>query len=606
MCGITGIVSKHHVTERLIRSLRRLEYRGYDSSGLAVMGSDGELQICRAEGRIDALQARLATCVIDGTAGIAHTRWATHGKASETNAHPHISGQVAIVHNGIIENFGELRTLLSGRMFNTQTDSEIIAHLIDQALSDGHTAIDAFKRTLGQLKGAYAIAVLIKSMPQQIFIARSGAPLAIALGTNENYVASDAIALAHLSEHILYLEEGDWAVVSDKDYRLFDKHNQPAVRPVTQISGGPAMAEKGNYRHFMLKEIYEQPETTSQVLNYYINEFHTQTHIPHALDIKSPERLTIVACGTAFYAASIAKYWFERYARIPVDVDIGSEFRYRQPVLSKNSLFLAISQSGETADTLAALRHAKDCGQHTAALVNVMSSTLAREADIALPIHAGPEIGVASTKAFTAQLVALATLAIAFGRVRNTLSSERHGELLQSLIEVPRLMNEALALNNDIKAYAHILAKSDHAFYLGRDVCVPLAYEGALKLKELAYIHAQAYAAGELKHGPIALIEDGTPVIFIAPYNDLFEKNISNMQEVAARGADIYWLTDARGAQTCTQTSIATPLILPTSHEFVAPIIIAEIVQLLAYHTAVHRGTDIDQPRNLAKSVTVE
>ena len=605
MCGIVGIVGTSQVTERLVDGIKRLEYRGYDSSGVAVL-SNGSLSRTRAEGKVKALEDKLTATPLDGQIGIAHTRWATHGVPNETNAHPHISGRVGVVHNGIIENFVELREDLSKtRSFESETDTEVIAHLVDAALAEGLSPFDAFGRALKQLRGAYALAVIIDGHKDQMFVARAGSPLAIGIGNGEIYAGSDAMALAQLTDRLIYLEEGDWAVLTQDSYHIFDGDDNAVDRPISVISGGPAMAEKGNYRHFMLKEIYEQPETIGRTLSNYIDEFRIKADLPDTLSFADIDRIILVACGTASYAGMVAKYWFEQYAGIAVDVDIGSEFRYRKPVLTKNSLFIAISQSGETADTLAALRYCKEAGVKTAALVNVMTSTMAREADIALPINAGPEIGVASTKAFTSQLTALAALALAAGRARGTLSAAQETDLAKALIQAPRLVADALTLESKIEAMSYELSKKANAFYLGRGPLFPIAYEGALKLKEISYIHAEGYAAGELKHGPIALIEDGTPVIVIAPMDDLFEKTISNLQEVASRGAYIILITNESGAKSAAQFSNEL-LVLPDSHNFTVPIVMSIAIQLLAYHAAVHLGTDVDQPRNLAKSVTVE
>lgn len=605
MCGIIGIVGTSSVTERLIDGLKRLEYRGYDSSGVAVL-DNGALKRRRAEGKIKFLEAKLEEEGVDGQAGIAHTRWATHGVPNETNAHPHFAGRVGIVHNGIIENFLELRESLNGaRAFKTETDTEVVAHLVDHALENGMSPIDAFSSTLKKLTGAYAFGLVIDDHPDQIFAARAGSPLAIGIGEGEMYLGSDAMALAQLTQQMIYLEEGDWAVITPDSYRIFDIDDNAVERPVTIITGGPAMAEKGNYRHFMLKEIYEQPETVGRTLSNYIDEFRHAADIPDALDFTKFDRIIIIACGTACYAGQVAKYWFEQISGLPVDVDVASEFRYRRPVISKDSLFIAVSQSGETADTLAALRYCKEGGLTTVALVNVMTSTMAREADIALPINAGPEIGVASTKAFTCQLTALAALVVAAAHARGSVTEEQQGDLVRSLIQAPRLISEALKLDPEIDTLAYEFSQAKNAFYLARGINVPIAFEGALKLKEISYIHAEGYAAGELKHGPIALIEEGTPVVVIAPHDDLFEKTVSNMQEVASRGASIILITDEAGADAAGH--MAQSLItLPTCDPFISPIISSIAVQLLAYHAAVHLGTDVDQPRNLAKSVTVE
>ena len=604
MCGIIGIVGTTTVTERLIDGLKRLEYRGYDSSGIAVL-NDGTLKRERAEGKIKSLETKLGGAPLDGSIGIAHTRWATHGVPNENNAHPHFAGRVGVVHNGIIENFLDLRKEMSHREFSTETDTEVVAHLVDDALSSGLSPIDAFRTSLKKLHGAYAFGLIIDGFDDHIFAARAGSPLALGIGDDEMYLGSDAMALAMLSQKLVYLEEGDWAVLSPTGYKIFDRNDNPVERGITLIQGGPAMAEKGNYRHFMLKEIYEQPETVGRTMTNYVDEFRLSADAPEGLGFAEIDRIIIIACGTAYYAAMVAKYWFEQIADIAVDIDVASEFRYRSPVVTKGSLFIAVSQSGETADTLAALRYCKDKGLRTAALVNVMTSTMAREADIALPINAGPEIGVASTKAFTSQLTALASLTLAAGRERKTISRDAEIRLTRALIQTPRLIKEALLLDESIERIASDLSNKSSAFYLGRGAQTPIALEGALKLKEISYIHAEGYAAGELKHGPIALIEDGTPVIVIAPYDTLFEKTVSNLQEVASRGAFIILVTDETGAISAKDMADDI-IILPNSDSFVAPIVMSIAIQLLAYHTAVARGTDVDQPRNLAKSVTVE
>ena len=604
MCGIIGIVGTSEVTDRLVDGLKRLEYRGYDSSGIAVLDK-GKLIRQRAEGKIKGLEGKLQSDHVDGQSGIAHTRWATHGVPNETNAHPHFSGRVGVVHNGIIENFLDIRKDLKHRDFRTETDTEVVSHLVDEALGTGLSPKDAFSQSLKKLKGAYAFGVIIDDHPDHIYCARAGSPLAIGIGEGEMYLGSDAMALAQLTTKLIYLEEGDWAVMTPTSYDIYDVDDKKVEREITILTGGPAMAEKGNYRHFMLKEMYEQPETIGRTLSNYIDEYRLGANVPADLDFSKFDRIIIIACGTACYAGMVAKYWFEQAAGLAVDVDIASEFRYREPVLSKNSLFIAVSQSGETADTLAALRYCKEAGVKTAALVNVMTSTMAREADIALPINAGPEIGVASTKAFTSQLTALASLALAAGTARGTISEDDQKRIATALIKTPRYVKEALLLDGEIEAMAFDFSKSKSAFYLGRGSQVPIALEGALKLKEISYIHAEGYAAGELKHGPIALIEDGTPVIVLAPFDRLFEKTISNLQEVASRGAHIILITDEAGASHAASMA-DNMIVLPTSDGFVAPIITTIAVQLLAYHTAVHLGTDVDQPRNLAKSVTVE
>ena len=611
MCGIIGIAGRGRVTDRLIEGLKRLEYRGYDSSGIAVL-TDGSLDRRRAKGKIKHLEARIADDAMDGQIGIAHTRWATHGVPNETNAHPHRAGRVAVVHNGIIENYLELRESLNGtRNFTSETDTEVVAHLVDIELAKGLSPKDAFAAALKQLKGAYAFGLIIDDNPEEIFCARAGSPLALGIGASgeEHYLGSDAMAMAQLTNQLIYLEEGDWAILRPDGYEIFDENDAPVTREITVIKGGPALAEKGKYAHFMLKEIYEQPDTVTRSLAQYLDASRERplkgTDLADALDFAQFDRIILIACGTAYYAGVVAKYWFEQVAGLAVDIDVASEFRYRRPVLSEKSLFIAISQSGETADTLAALRYCKDNGLTTAALVNVMTSTMAREADIAMPIHAGPEIGVASTKAFTSQLTALAALSLSAAATRRAITDEELLRLTAELVAVPRLISEALELDDSIQVLAKTLAPARSAFYLGRGAQVPIAFEGALKLKEISYIHAEGYAAGELKHGPIALIEDGTPVIVLAPMDELFEKTVSNLQEVASRGARVTLVTDAEGAKA--GTSMAADIItVPSSDPFVSPLITTIALQLLAYHTAVALGTDVDQPRNLAKSVTVE
>ena len=611
MCGIIGIAGQGQVTDRLIDGLKRLEYRGYDSSGIAVL-TNGSLDRRRAEGKIRNLEAKISKEAMEGQIGIAHTRWATHGAPTENNAHPHRSGRVAVVHNGIIENYLELRAELSAtREFISDTDTEVVAHLVDIELAKGLSPKDAFSATLKRLKGAYAFGLIIDDNPNEIYCARAGSPLALGIGPDgtEHFLGSDAMAMAQLTSQLIYLEEGDWAILRPLGYEIFDENDAPVTRDITVIKGGPAIAEKGKYPHFMVKEIYEQPEIITRTLTHYLNPERTApvqgTSLAPALDFTKFDRVILIACGTAYYAGAVAKYWFEQIAGLAVDIDVASEFRYRRPVLNEKSLFVAISQSGETADTLAALRYCKENGLTTAALVNVMTSTMAREADIAMPILAGPEIGVASTKAFTAQLTALASLSLSAAQSRGTKSDAEISRLTAELISVPRLITEALELDTVIAEMSKTLAPARSAFYLGRGAQVPIAFEGALKIKEIAYIHAEGYAAGELKHGPIALIEEGTPVIVLAPMDELYEKTVSNLQEVASRGARVTLVTDEEGAKT--GAAMADDLIvIPTSDPFIAPLLTTVVMQLLAYHTAVARGTDVDQPRNLAKSVTVE
>jgi len=605
MCGIVGIVGTETVTDRLVDGLKRLEYRGYDSAGVAVLNGSG-LKRARAKGKIASLINVLEDMPIDGPAGIAHTRWATHGEPNVANAHPHFAGKVGVVHNGIIENYQELRDELSkARTFTSETDTEVIAHLMDEALGKGKSSREAFAWTLKQLRGAYALGLMVDDGQNEIFAARAGSPLAIGIGDGEMYLGSDALALAQLSRELVYLEEGDWALLSPEGYEIYDENDEPVMRDVTTINSGTVSADKGNHAHYMLKEIYEQPTTINATLKSYMagrNEF---GDIAKKLNFAEIDRLVIIACGTACYAGHVAKYWFEQMAGIAVDVDVASEFRYRHPVLSPKSLFIAVSQSGETADTLAALRYCKEAGLKTAALVNVMTSTMAREADMAMPLNAGPEIGVASTKAFTSQLTALASLALLAASQRGKLDSSETSAQMDNLNALSLLVSSALEREEDIKTLAKDLSSASSAFFLGRGAMVPIAFEGALKLKEISYIHAEGYAAGELKHGPIALIEKGTPVIVVAPHDELFEKAVSNMQEVAARGAKIFLFTDEEGHKAASDMAHWS-IPMPAADPFIAPLVQSIAMQLLAYHTAVALGTDVDQPRNLAKSVTVE
>ena len=605
MCGIVGIVGDSKVTDRLLDGIKKLEYRGYDSAGVAVLNGTG-LKRARAKGKIASLVDVLKDNPIDGPAGIAHTRWATHGEPNVANAHPHFAGKVGVVHNGIIENYQDIRKELAGRNFSSDTDTEVIAHLMDEGLKAGKTSREAFSWCLKKLRGAYALGLIVDDGKNEIFAARAGSPLAIGIGDGEMYLGSDALALAELSRELIYLEEGDWAVLTPESYEVYDENDIPVKRDITVIATGAFSAsDKGEFDHYMLKEIYEQPKSINRTLKSYLSDRHEFGEIKNQIDFNDIDRLVIIACGTASYAGEVAKYWFEQMAGIAVDVDIASEFRYRNPVLSPKSLFVAVSQSGETADTLAALRYCKDAGIKTAALVNVMTSTMAREADMAMPLNAGPEIGVASTKAFTSQLTALASLALLAAIQRGKLDPEQAETQMDNLHALPLLVSTALEQNNAVKDLATDLSTAKDAFFLGRGAMVPIAFEGALKLKEISYIHAEGYAAGELKHGPIALIEKGTPVIVIAPHDELFEKTVSNMQEVAARGAKIYLMTDKEGHKAAAHMAHST-VTLPSVDPFIAPIIQTIGVQLLAYHAAVALGTDVDQPRNLAKSVTVE
>ncbi|WP_205481594.1 glutamine--fructose-6-phosphate transaminase (isomerizing) [Sphingomonas arenae] len=607
MCGIVAIVGRDAVAQRLFDGLKRLEYRGYDSAGICTV-HDGQFERQRAEGKLDNLAAKLREDRPEGTIGIAHTRWATHGAPTEGNAHPHIVGPVALVHNGIIENFKPLRDELieQGRQFQSETDSEVVAHLVACEVEGGSSPEEAVATVLPRLHGAFAMSFLFRDHPDLVIGARMGAPLTVGYGQGENYLGSDAIALAPWTRHIAYLDEGDWVVARRDGVQIFDRSNQPVTREIVDSGATAEVISKGNHAHFMRKEIFEQPIVVAQTLQSYVRPFEGEVAIPaFDFDLGSVDRVTIVACGTSFYAGMVAKYWFERFARVPVDLDVASEFRYRDPVLEPGGLALFISQSGETADTLAALRHAREQGQKIAVVVNVPTSSMAREADLLLPTRAGPEIGVASTKAFTCQLAVLAALAANFARSRGRMTREEEREIVAHLQEAPEALTRALNHDEDIGAMAHLVAPARDVLYLGRGPDYPMALEGALKLKEISYIHAEGYAAGEMKHGPIALIDDQVPVIVLAPSGPLFEKTVSNMQEVRARGGRIILISDAEGIAAAGDGCIAT-IEMPKVHPLIAPLVYAVPVQLLAYHVAVLKGTDVDQPRNLAKSVTVE
>lgn len=607
MCGIIGIVGKKQVAARLVDALKRLEYRGYDSAGIATL-VDGAIERRRAEGKLVNLENRVNSEPLSGTIGIGHTRWATHGAPTERNAHPHATEQVAIVHNGIIENFAELRAELEadGVKFQSDTDTETVAQLVSRNIRSGDAPIEAVRKVFGRLRGAFALAFLFKGEDDLLIAARRGSPLAIGYGEGEMFLGSDAIALAPFTDKITYLEDGDWAVLTRDSVTFYDENNAQVSRIVQQSAGAAYVVNKGNYKHFMEKEIYEQPEVISRTLAHYL-DFASSSVRDDVINIDWSQinRLAISACGTAYYAATIGKYWLERYARLPVEIDIASEFRYREMPLSKDTLALFVSQSGETADTLASLRYCRAQGLPIAAVVNVRESTIAREADIVLPTLAGPEIGVASTKAFTCQLSVLASLALSAAKAKGTITPDEERQLVQELASLSGYINQALKLAPKVEAICRDLVNVKHALYLGRGTSFPLAMEGALKLKEISYIHAEGYAAGELKHGPIALIDETMPVIVIAPFDRLYEKTVSNMQEVAARGGRIILITDAQGAKHANVNAVAT-LIMPEVPEFISPLVYALPIQMLAYYTAVFMGTDVDQPRNLAKSVTVE
>ena len=608
MCGIVGIVGTRPVAPLIVDALKRLEYRGYDSAGVATF-ENGALDRRRAEGKLTNLEERLDASPLSGTLGIGHTRWATHGAPTENNAHPHFSANVGVVHNGIIENFRELREELQadGFDFTSQTDTEVVAHLVAQGVRDGMSAEDAAHAALKRLRGAFALAIIFADQEDLIVAGRNGPPLAVGHGEGEMYLGSDAVALAPFTDQITYLEDGDWAVIRRGGVSIYDMDGKAVERAQQKSAGSAMLADKGNHRHFMVKEIYEQPEVVGHTLAHYISFNDQKVSIPGAdgLDFAKLDRLSVTACGTAYYAGAVSKYWFERYARLPVDIDIASEFRYREAPMPENGMSLFISQSGETADTLAGLKYCESQGQRIASVVNVRESTIARASDNVFPTLAGPEIGVASTKAFTCQLSVLASLAVAAGVQRGMISPEQEKQLVSDLSETPRFANEVLHLEEKIAKVAHSLVNKKSVLYLGRDTNFPLAMEGALKLKEISYIHAEGYAAGELKHGPIALIDDEMPVIVIAPHDRIFEKTVSNMQEVAARGGNIILITDPKGADEA-GIDDAEVIVMPEMPEIITPIVYSLPIQLLAYHTAVMMGTDVDQPRNLAKSVTVE
>lgn len=606
MCGIVGILGKEAVAGQVVEALRRLEYRGYDSAGVATL-EGGKLSRRRAEGKLTNLQLRLSNEPLGGLIGIGHTRWATHGRPNETNAHPHATDKLAVVHNGIIENFRELKHELEadGYRFETQTDTEIVAQLVTRELNRGLTPVEAIALCLPRLRGAFALAFLFQGEEDLLIGARNGPPLAVGVGDGEMYLGSDAVALAPFTSLIAYLEEGDWVVLNRRGATFYDRNNVQVERRARQVAAGALLVDKGNHRHFMAKEIHEQPEVVGHTLTHYLDMAAGALQPLEGVDWTKLSRISMSACGTAYYAGLTAKYWFEKLARLPVEIDVASEFRYREPPMPENGLSLFISQSGETADTLACLQYARKQAQTVLSVVNMPTSTIARESDVVAPTLAGPEIGVASTKAFTCQLTTLACLALIAARARGTISAEQEAEYVQNLIALPGLMARVLELEPQAEALARELSKAKDVLYLGRGTSFPLALEGALKLKEISYIHAEGYPAGELKHGPIALIDEDMPVIVIAPHDVLFEKTASNMQEVAARGGRIILITDARGADECGIVPEAT-FIMPDMDPLFAPIVYALPIQMIAYQTAVFMGKDVDQPRNLAKSVTVE
>lgn len=606
MCGIVGIIGKAEVTPLLFDGLKRLEYRGYDSAGIATL-VDGRIERRRAEGKLGNLGAVLEKQPLPGTIGIGHTRWATHGRPSENNAHPHATDKVAIVHNGIIENFQELREELGqlGVKFTTDTDTEVVAHLLTHYLEHGHSPEQAMERAMGKLHGAFSLAILFADRPDIIVGARRGSPLAVGYGNGEMFLGSDAMALAPFTNRICYLEEDDWAVLS-MDGAVIYNDGRRVNREVKQTALSGALIGKGNYRHFMMKEIAEQPTVIGDTLQAFMNPLERRVQLPPLpIDLATVTRLTIVACGTAHLAGFVAKYWLESVARLPVELDVASEFRYRQAPMDPGGAMLVISQSGETADTLAALRYAKSLGQKVISVLNVPESTIGRESDLVLHTLAGPEIGVASTKAFSTQLVVLACFALAAARARGAIDAAREAQLSAALMELPARVAEVLNHDAHLREIALKVAEARDVLFLGRGTSYPVALEGALKLKEISYIHAEGYAAGEMKHGPIALIDESVPVIVVAPTDELFDKTFSNLQEVMARGGRVVFLSDADGVKKLGSQAMAV-VELPKVDPFVSPILYTIPVQLLAYHAAIAKGTDVDQPRNLAKSVTVE
>jgi len=605
MCGIVGVLGRNQVAPMLVEALKRLEYRGYDSAGIATVNG-GALDRRRAVGKLVNLQDLLVHNPLAGKSGIGHTRWATHGEPNVNNAHPHATARVAVVHNGIVENFRDLREDLAakGIGYETDTDTETVALLTQSFLDDGMAPVAAAEATIARLEGAYALCFLFQGEEDLMIAARKGSPLAIGHGEGEMFVGSDAIALAPMTDQITYLEEGDWAVLTRDSLVIRDHNGTLANRNIQTIKVDDAAVDKGGHKHFMAKEIAEQPSVLTNALGYYIKDGRIELPDP-GFDFSKIERLTMVACGTAFYACLTAKYWFEHIARLPVEVDVASEFRYREPPISKGTAALFVSQSGETADTLAALRYCEGRADKILSVVNVAESSIARESDLPLPILAGREIGVASTKAFTCQLTVLAILAVKAAQDRGELDAAGVAQALEAIKSVPALMSQALALGEQSRDVSRKLAEARDILFLGRGPMFALAHEGALKLKEISYIHAEAYASGELKHGPIALVDEHVPVIVMAPRDALFDKTISNMQEVMARGGRVLLITDAKGAAEA-GPGVWDTILMPEIDPFVAPILYAIPAQLLAYHTAVAKGTDVDQPRNLAKSVTVE
>jgi glucosamine--fructose-6-phosphate aminotransferase (isomerizing) len=607
MCGIVGVLGTHEVSPIIVEALRRLEYRGYDSAGIATVNAEGALDRRRAVGKLVNLSDVLVHDPLPGKAGIGHTRWATHGAATEGNAHPHRAGKVAVVHNGIIENFAALRDELTsdGVSFESQTDTETVACLVARRIDAGATPVEAVREVLGRLEGAYSLLFLFEGETDLMIAARKGSPLAIGHGDGEMYVGSDAIALAPLTDRITYLEEGDWAVITRAGAEIFDRNGNIANREVRKVAVDATRIEKAGYKHFMMKEIAEQPTVVDRVLDAYLDADGSIAMTLPDVDFTKVSRISIVACGTAYYAGLVAKYWFEHYARLPVDIDVASEFRYREPPLPEGTLAVYVSQSGETADTLAALRYTDGKASRIVSLVNSAESSIARESDVAVPIHAGVEVSVASTKAFTAMLTTFAVMVLKAASERGEMDADTLAGHIQSLRQLPGLMSHAISIDGELARTARKVAQSRDVLFLGRGQMFPLALEGALKLKEISYLHAEGYASGELKHGPIALVDKNTPTVVLAPHDGLFEKTVSNMQEVMARGGRVLLISDAK-AIAATGGGVWRTITMPDAPELVQPILYAIPAQLLAYHAAIAKGTDVDQPRNLAKSVTVE
>src|SRR5215469_9906064 len=592
MCGIIGIVGEAPVTERLVESLKRLEYRGYDSAGVAGV-VNGHLERRRAPGKLRELEVVLEESPLHARTGIGHTRWATHGAPNERNAHPHIAGRVAVVHNGIIENFAELKAELiaKGREFSSETDTEVVAHLVDQNLVEGMAPLDAFAAAARRLSGAYALCVLVLGERDMIFATRNGPPLVLGYGAGEMFVGSDALAVGPFTNRVLYLEDGDYAAVDHDGAEVFDASGKPVERPIKVVSASATLMDKGNYRHFMEKEIHDQPEGCQRTIAAYVDTLTGVAAAPGDIDWAALERIQIVACGTSYIAGVIGKYMIEKYADLPVDVEIASEFRYREPALRPGALAIAMSQSGETADTLAALRYCKAKGMKSAAVLNAVESTMGREVEVVWPIHCGPEIGVASTKAFTAQVSVMTALAIAAARARGKIDEAEEKRLVRVLLEAPRLIAESIQLEDAVRKVAVEVAKARDVLYLGRGPMSALALEGALKLKEISYIHAEGYAAGELKHGPIALVDDQTPIIILAPFDSYFEKSASNMSEVMARGGQVVFITDRQGEHEA-PSGARVVMTAPSSDPLISPLVLSAPIQLLAYHVAVQKGAD--------------